>query len=109
MYFLLSNFFPRAGGRQITDLAEYRRLEPGRSNRGDRTRAIELADDRPRDAGVAAYGRICICFLSADHFYQRAVRIASATRIASTAALTSCVRRICAPLRTKAVWAARFP
>ena len=40
---------------------------------------------------------------------HRASRMASVTRAASTAALTSCVRKMCAPLRIRAVCAARFP
>ena len=39
---------------------------------------------------------------------QRASRIASAIRAASTAAFTSWVRKMCAPFKINAVWAARF-
>src|SRR5277367_582125 len=52
------------------------------------------------------------CQLAGPHStreLQRALRTASATRAASTEAFTSCVRRMCAPLRISAVCAARFP
>src|SRR6202034_2181662 len=64
----------------------------------------ETPHDRPDIVSMAVLLKYIEC-----HSIQWAARIVSATRAASTAAFTSCVRRTCAPLRIKIVWAARFP